>query len=243
MTSKSIIYATLSLFSVALIATAQDAPAPQPAPEVAPPVPQREAGMRLPRQMMGVDSGAMFARMLSRPEFVKNLGLPEEVAEKVSTGLKEIDTKEKELMTKRAELLKAQTDMMAALMSDRTKNGDEARQATADLEALQVQISSLNIDRMLLIRDNLSDDQIKQAREQVKKDYQSRREEMMKRRGLNGQPGQEGQRVPNFNREGRGPRAEGDRGPRFGGERGPRPNGDKGPREGGDKAPAPAAEK
>ena len=242
MNTKSMFYATLSLFSVALIATAQDAPAPQPAPEAAPPVPQREALMR-PRQMLGTDSNVMFARMLSRPEFVKNLGLPEEVAEKVSSALKEIDSKEKEFQAKRMELLKAQTDMMAALMSDRTKTGEEARKAIADLEALQVQISSLNVDRMLVIRDNLSDEQIKQASEQVKKNFQSRREEMLKRRGQNGGGDQNGQPRPNFNREGRAPRAEGDRGPRFGGERGPRPNGDKGPRQGGDKAPAPAAEK
>ena len=238
MHTKSLFYVTLSLFSAAIIATAQDAPAPAPAPvapapEARAPFPQRDMSMRPPRQMMGTDSGVMFARMLARPEFVKNLGLPEEVAEKISTGLKEIDAKEKELMTKRMELLKAQTDMMAALMADRTKNGDEARKATADLEALQVQISSLNIDRMLLIRDNLSDDQIKQAREQVKKDFQNRREEMMKRRGQNGE-------------NGRGPRLNGDRGPRANnGDRGPRPNGDQGKKDGGEKAaaPAPAAEK
>ena len=57
------------------------------------------------------------------------------------------------------------------------------------------------IDRMLIVRDNLTDEQIKQASELVKKRFESRRDEMMKRRG--GEMGRRegGRRGP----EGKGP--------------------------------------
>ena len=72
---------------------------------------------------------------------------------------------------------------MASLMSDRTKNGDDVRKSIAEIEALQGKLFAINIDRMLLVRDNLTDEQIKQASELVKKRFESRRDEMMKRRG------------------------------------------------------------
>ena len=94
--------------------------------------------------------------------------------------------------------MKEQTDAMAALMSDRTKDGEEVRKVAAELEAVQLKLFGLRVDRMLVVRDNLTDEQIKQASELVKKRFESRREEMMRRRG----------RGP----EGEGPRGRGPRG-------------------------------
>ena len=188
------------------------APAPQaPGPGVGqrPPRPDRMMGggrMMQPGMMPGQqNSGIIFARMLSRPEFVKDMGLPEEAVAKITEGLKKIEEQEKALFEERQKLMKAQTDAMAALMSDRTKNGDDVRKASADLEALQTKLFGLNVDRMLLVRDNLTDEQIKQASELVKKRFEARREEMMRRRG-GGRPEGEGPR-------GRGPGGFGNRGP------------------------------
>lgn len=159
-------------------------------------------------------SGLIFARMLSRPEFINGLGLPAEVVAKLTEGLKKIDDEEKALRDELNTLRGAQAEALAALMSDRTKTGDEIRESSKKIDELQSKLFGLGIDRMLLVRDNLTDEQIKQASDQVKKTFESRREEMMRRRG-----GPDGQR--------RGPRGDGER-------RGPPP-----PREGAPKKDGP----
>lgn len=135
------------------------------------------------REMEGMNpSGPIFARMLSRPEFIEQLGLPEEAAKKIGDELSKISEEEKALFQERAKLAKAQADALAALMADRSKTGDDAMKAIADIEALSSKISALNIRRMIVIRDNLTDEQIAQASELVKKRFASRREEMMRER-------------------------------------------------------------
>lgn len=124
--------------------------------------------------------------MLSRPEFIAGLGLPEETVAKLTEGMKKIDEEERILRDEVEKLRKSQMEKLAALMSDRTKTGDDVRAASAKFEELQGKIFGLGIDRMLLIRDNLTDEQITKAREQVKKNFDLRREEMMKRRGQGG---------------------------------------------------------
>ena len=146
----------------------------------------------------GPSAAAIFPAMLSRPEFLKEMGLPEDVAEKIMEALKKFSEQEQALFEERQKLMKEQTDAMAALMSDRTKDGEEVRKVAAELEAVQLKLFGLRVDRMLVIRDNLTDEQIKQASELVKKRFESRREEMMRRRG----------RGP----EGEGPRGRGPRG-------------------------------
>ena len=192
-----------------LVATAQEAPKAD-APAEGPGVPGRP-----PRGMFGGErrimpggggpqaSGLIFARMLSRPEFINGLGLPAEVVAKLTEGLKKIDEQEKALRDELNKLRGAQAEALAALMSDRTKTGEEIRESSKKIDELQSKLFNLGIDRMLLVRDNLTDEQIKQASELVKKNFESRREEMMRRRG-----GPDGQRM---------------RGPREGGHRGPPP--------------------
>ncbi len=225
--SKNLVKAVMGIsLALPLVATSAygdtapaGAPTPPPAPAAKPDAPAFQPGGRpgrfmggpggMQRQMPGAfqNNGLIFARMLGNPEFVKELGLPEEAVAKVTEGLKALDDQEKALQEERQKLMKVQADMMAELMSDRTKNGDEVRKAAADVEAVMQKLFGLNIDRMLLVRDNFTDDQIKQASELVKKRFEARREEMMRRRGQ-----REGG-------EGRGPGREGRRGP--GGDKAP----------------------
>ena len=206
-----------------LVAMAQEAPKGDG--------PAEGAGVpgRLPRGMFGERrimqggggpqaSGLIFARMLSRPEFINGLGLPAEVVTKLTEGLKKIDDEEKALRDELNKLRGAQAEALASLMSDRTKTGDEIRESSKKIDELQSKLFGLGIDRMLLVRDNLTDEQIKQASEQVKKTFESRREEMMRRRG-----GPDGQR--------RGPRGDGER-------RGPPPR-EGAPKDGPKDAPPP----
>jgi hypothetical protein len=146
--------------------------------------------------------GLIFMRMLSRPEVVKELGLPDETAVKLGKGLEKIEEEEKVLLKKREELKKTQAEMMAALMSDRTRTGDDIRKNAAEIEAVQGKLFGLNIDRMLIVRDNLTDGQIKQASELVKKRFESRRNEMMQRRRREGVRPEEGR--PNRDLRGKG---------------------------------------
>ncbi len=213
-----------------LLATAQEAPKGEGGPAEgagAPPFRgMREGGRRIMPGGGPQASGLIFARMLSRPEFIQGLGLPEETVTKLTEGLKKIDEQERTLREDLDKLRRAQTEAMATLMSDRTKTGDEIREAAKKVDELQGKMFGLGIDRMLLIRDNLTDEQIKQASEQVKKNFESRREEMMKRRG-----GPDGQRW-------RGPRDGGRRGPPEGGA--PKDGPKDGPKEGPKDAPPPA---
>lgn len=176
-------FASISIFGVSVFANAQEAPASLPK-EGRPPMARP---MRMPeRNMAGNPSGMFFARMLTRPEFIKELGLPDEKVKIIIDSLQKIEDQERKLHEDRMNLMKKQTDLLANLMSDRTKTSEEARKLISDIEGVQAKLSGLNIDRMLIVRDNLTDEQIKQASELVKKNFQSRRDEMMKRRGMEG---------------------------------------------------------
>ncbi len=209
-----------------LVATAQEAPKGDgPAEGAGGPPGRPPRGMFGERRIMPGGggpqaSGLIFARMLSRPEFINGLGLPAEVVTKLTEGLKKIEDDEKALRDELNKLRGTQAEALAALMSDRTKTGDEIRESAKKIDELQSKLFGLGIDRMLLVRDNLTDEQIKQASELVKKNFESRRNEMMRRRG-----GPDGQRM---------------RGPREGGHRGP-PEG--APKDGPKDAPPPEAPK
>ena len=208
-----------------LVATAQEAPKGDgPAEGAGGPPGRPPRGMFGERRIMQPGGGApqasglIFARMLSRPEFINGLGLPQETVEKITAGLKKIEGDEKALREELNKLRGTQAEALAALMSDRTKTGEDIREAAKKVDELQSKLFGLGIDRMLLIRDNLTDEQIKQASALVKKNFELRREEMMKHRG-----GPDGQR----------------RGPRDGGHRGP-PEGPKNaPKDGPKDAPPP----
>ena len=210
-----------------LAVTAQDAPKGEGRPAegvdgVPPPAREMRGGER--RIMHGgmKPSGLIFARMLSRPEFIKGLGLPDDVADKLVAGLKKIEDQEKGIRDELDALRDSQAEALATLVSDRSKTGDEIRAASGKIEELQGKLFGLGVDRILLIRDNLTDEQIKQASELVK---ESHRDEIMKRRGRGGPDGQQRWR-----------------GPRDGGRRGNpnvEPKDGDGPKDGPKDAPPP----
>lgn len=193
---------SLSMICMVLMATGAVA---QEADAVKDAAPAEGHSRRMPPPRREMDrmnpSGPIFARMLSRPEFVSQLGLPEETAKKIGAELEKISEEEKALFQERGRLSKAQADALAALMADRSKTGDDAMKVIADIEAVSSKISALNIKRMLVIRDNLTDEQISQASELVKKRFASRRDEMMRERrgdmrgpGAQRRPGEPGAR-------------------------------------------------
>lgn len=203
----------VAAISVSALAQEAEAPVKDAGAQLAPVVEQQPGGPRGPRQggmrqfgpggrgremqPGGGPSGPIFARMLSRPEFLAQLELPEETAKKIGEELAKIADEEKTLGDERGKLFRAQAEALTALMADRTKNGDDALKAVKDLESLSAKMSELNIKRMLVIRDNLTDEQIAKASELVKNRFMSRREEMMRER----RPGGDRPRLPREERK------------------------------------------
>ncbi len=174
---------------------AQDAP-PQAGGAGAPP--SRERNRRMMPYPMDA-RGPLFAKMLSDADFLKELNLPEEVAKNLTEGLAKLTEKEGNLQGKRRETMRAQAELLAGLLSDRGKSAEEAKKVLEEQEKVQKELNELMIDRLILIRDSLTDEQIKQASELVKEQFEKRRREFMTRRGINGegpQRGPEGRRMP-----------------------------------------------
>ena len=188
-----------------LVATAQDAPAGEKMHGRPGPGGFGRGEERRIMSEFGQPSGLVFARMLSRPEFIRRLGLPEETVTKLVEGLKKIDEQERALREEIEQVRKSQMEKLATLMADRTKTGDDVREEAVNYVELKRKIFCLGVDRMLLIRDNLTDDQIKQARELVKRNFNLQREEMMR---IRGKDGPEGRRRPPRGEWGKGPKPE-----------------------------------
>lgn len=183
MSRSPLFYAALTGFSMLFCisgAIAQDAPQPETRPI---PPGGRFVEVRRPGGMSEQGIGSpIFVRMLSKPEFLKELGIPEETAKKIIDSLGEIDERSKELLKEREEKMKKRTELVAGLMSDRAKTPEEARKAVADYSEVMTKLGELHIERMLVIRDNLTDEQINKASELVKANARKYREEMIRRR-------------------------------------------------------------
>lgn len=160
------------------------------------PPPRGERGPRAFMQAPGMQNGIIFYRMLERPEFISKLGLPEEKVKALQEGFKKVADEEAELMKQRSELLKKNSELIAEFMSDRTKTAEVLETSFAELEAIQVKMSKLTVQRMIIIRDNLDEEQIKQARESVKTQFEERRKERMQR--FNGEQRANGERPRRF---------------------------------------------
>ena len=204
MSKNALVIAILSSIACVSSALAQDAPATTPEakrPGFPPPPPNRRM-MSHPME----SRGPIFAKMLSDADFLKELNLPEDIAKTLTENLVKLNEKESNLQEKRRAAMRSQTELLAGLLSDRNKTAEEAKKVLEESEKCQKELSELMIDRLILIRDTLTDDQIKQASELVKKRFEERRKEFMNRHGRNGegpQRGPEGKRMtPRHGREG-----------------------------------------
>lgn len=140
----------------------------------------------------GAQGESIFFRMLERPEFIEKIGLPEDKVKVIQEGFKKVAEAEAGLFRQRAELLKKNSEIMADFMSDRSKTPEVLEKAFAELEELQLKISKLSVERMVIIRDNLDADQIKKARESVKAKFEERRRERIGERQRHFGEGREG---------------------------------------------------
>lgn len=157
--------------------------AQEPSNTVPSPPTMPSRGARPFMQGPGMQNTPLFYRMLERPEFISKLGLPEEKVKILQEGFKKIADEESELIKHRSELLKKNSELITEFMADRTKTPEVLEQSFAEIEALQVKMSKLSVDRMVIIRDNLDEEQIKNARESVKTQFEERRKERMQRFG------------------------------------------------------------
>lgn len=124
----------------------------------------------------------VFERMLSNHEFVEKVGLSEEAVKNLENGFAKITEKEKDLQGKRGQLQKEQMERLAAVLAScpASTNGAPAKESnlgklkeeleTAFLksEAIQHELNVLTVERIMLIRENMTDEQLSKASDYVR---------------------------------------------------------------------------
>lgn len=174
MSSKPLFYALICAAMASSMLYAEDT-APAAAPECKPSAEMHRPGFHQHRP--DGFRRKFFSRLLTDAEFIKEIGLSDEKAAAIKKGIADFDAKEAELHKSRFELIKKQTEKFAALMSDRSLDGTAVKDSFKEIEALQLKIDELIVDRMVFIRDNLDESQVKKAVETIK----ARREKMQER--------------------------------------------------------------
>ena len=152
----------------------------------------------------------MLFRMLQDPQVVREIGLSDEKSAALKNAFRKVQEKQIDLQAELDKLNLQQTGQIAGLLSDRGKKADEAVKLVEEMGRISTELSKLAIERILAVREHLTDDQIKKARE-VGEARMARWREGMREGG-------EGRRM----REGEGERRrerDGDRPPREGRER------------------------
>ena len=177
----------------------------------------RERRERQPGERAGFSRGGagmqneMLFRMLQDPQVVKEIGLSDEKSAALKEAFRKVQEKQIDFQAALDKLNLQQTGQIAGLLGDRGKQADEALTLVEEMGQINTALSKLAIERILAVREHLTDDQIKKAREVGEARMTRMRENIRNRQG--GEGGREGRR------EGR---REGDR-PREGGREGDRP--------------------
>lgn len=138
----------------------------------------------------------MLFRLLQEPQIVKELGLADEKYATLKEAFRKVQEKQIDLQAELDKLNLQQTGQIAGLLEDRGKRADAALKLVEEMGRVSTELSKLAIERILAVRENLTDDQIKKAREIGEERMQRMRENFRNR------PGGAGDR-PREGREGR----------------------------------------
>lgn len=136
----------------------------------------------------GIGAGnEMLLRLIQDPQVVEAIGLTAEKAKGLKEAFVKVQEKQIDLQAELSKLNLQQTGLVAGLLADRTKNPDEAFKLVEEIGKVNTAISKLAIERMLAVRDHLTDEQIAKAR-----DAGQKRMEEMRARLREGRPAREG---------------------------------------------------
>jgi hypothetical protein len=193
-----------------------------PAQEVAPRGPfaggaqgeRQRAGMnRRPGGEMragdGLGGEAMLFHLVMDTRLAAEIGLTPDAAADLRADMTKVQEKQIDLQAELSKLLLRQTDQAAGLLADRSKAPDAAFKLVEEIGKVRTAIAKLAIERIVVVRKHMNDEQIAAARRILT--------ERLARRGAEGRPRRGGDAAATA-----GFRGERDRGDQPGGERGDR---------------------
>ncbi|NLF86090.1 MAG: hypothetical protein GX571_08295, partial [Lentisphaerae bacterium] len=152
----------------------------------------RERRERQPGERAGFSRGGagmqneMLFRMLQDPQVVKEIGLSDEKSAALKEAFRKVQEKQIDLQAALDKLNLQQTGQIAGLLGDRGKKADEAIKLVEEMGKINTELSKLAIERILAVREHLTDDQIKKAREVGEARMTRMRENIRNRQGGEG---------------------------------------------------------
>ena len=147
-------------------------------------------------QWRGGDSNEMLAQLLQDPRVAQEIGLAEDKSKALQESLRTIREREIDMQAELAKLRLQQAGQVVSLLEDRAKAPGDALEIVEKIGLLNTGIAKLAVERIVAVRDNLTDDQIAKAREIARERIERRREMMNRERrprdGREGGAGREG---------------------------------------------------
>ena len=163
-----------------------------------PGVAQRERRGMPPGQRGGPGRGGagmqneMLFRMLQDPQVVKEIGLSDDKATALKEGFRKVQERQIDLQAELDKLNLQQTSQIAGLLGNRDSKADEALKTVEEMGRINTELSKLAVERILIVRENLDDAQIRKAREIGEERMKRMRENFRNRQGGEGRRPREG---------------------------------------------------
>jgi len=134
----------------------------------------------------------MLFRMLQDPQVVKEIGLSDDKATALKEGFRKVQERQIDLQAELDKLNLQQTSQIAGLLGNRDSKADEALKTVEEMGRINTELSKLAVERILIVRENLDDAQIRKAREIGEERMKRMRENFRNRQGGEGRRPREG---------------------------------------------------
>lgn len=119
---------------------------------------------RMPPPMMMHGSGAMVLRMLSSKTGLERIGVTDEAqSKKISDAIKPLMEESGKLERQMRELSRAQSQALSALLKDKASDPKVAMDKVGELEKLRAEQGRLAVKAVLVLRENLTPEQLEKA--------------------------------------------------------------------------------
>ena len=118
----------------------------------------------MPPPMMMHGSGAMMLRMLSSKQALERIGVTDEAqCTKISDAMKPLMEESGKLEGQIRELTRAQSQALGALLKDKASDPKVAMDKVGELEKLRAEQGRLAVKAVLVLRENLTPEQLEKA--------------------------------------------------------------------------------
>ena len=118
----------------------------------------------MPPPMMMHGSGAMMLRMLSSKQALERIGVTDETqSKKISDAMKPLMEESGKLEVQIRELTRAQSQALGALLKDKASDPNVAMDKVGELEKLRAEQGRLAVKAVLVLRENLTPEQLEKA--------------------------------------------------------------------------------